>query len=510
VTAWADRLSRAVAALVLALLALRLLEAIPAHSLWQDEWSTLNYSFAPTSWAERLWFLSGPVDAHFPTFYLVTRLLGELLAFSGQGVEWLVRLPLTLLTVGALALAGRWAFPGERSVAAAALAAALPGILLTAGDWTLHAGEGRMYGLMGVLGMAMVLASARGHAGRACACGLALVLLHPFGLLVGLAPALAILARHRLGPSWGGELDRRLVRRTAWASGVTLAVLVLWLQLKFVSHQTGGFGIRRRGGDMAKVLSGLDVRAAVLFALATIAGAVALAFLLRRRSEREPAPTPALRFAVPAAAALCLTLGLGVAVLALLRPGAIVAMPRYVAWIDPPLWTGVAAALAMAADAAARRLGLEQRPRAWAALSVAAALATGGWSLHLLRTVPLGAPWGDGLREAAQHLEVTIRPGDAVTTDTNELFPFFPPYVDGYACRGAPQILPYLSPSLRARMSCQDAKGRVTFGPAVERVLLVREPIPVLTGRAIVLDEFRQVDETRFANTVVEVWERAR
>lgn len=504
--AWADRLSRAVAALVLALLALRLLQAIGAHSLWQDEWSTLNYSLAPTSWAERLWFMSGPVDAHFPTFYVVTRPLAQLFAFAGQRVEWLVRLPFTLLTIAALALAGRWAFPGERSIAGAWVAAALPGILLTAGDWPIHAGEGRMYGFMAVLGVAMLLGAARGRAGSACACGLALVLLHPFGVLIGLAPALAILGGARLGLAERMGLDRRLVRRTAWAVGVTLALVAVWVQLKFISHQTGGFGLKRRGGDMATVLSGLDAREAAAFAIVAAAALAALVAMLRRRSPEEDAP--AFGLAALTAAALCLTLGLGVAFLGLVRPGAVVVAGRYVAWIDPVLVAGAAAGLALAADALARRLDLERRPRAWAALSLAGALVVGGWSLHLLRSVPLGAPWGDGLREAAQLLEAWGRPGDAVTTDTNELFEFFPPYRDGYACRGGPQILPYLSPAVRARMPCQDADGRVTFAPEVRRVFLVREPIPVLEGRTVVLAGFQRESSIRLQNTTVEVYQR--
>jgi hypothetical protein len=506
-----DLLARAVPPLLLALLALRLLQAVPAHSLWQDEWATLELSFAPTSWVERLYFLSGPADAHFPTFYVVTRLLGELLAYAGQSTEALVRLPATLLTLGALFLTGRWALPRERSPSAAWVAAGLVGVLLTAGDWAQHAGEGRMYGLMGALGMAMVLAAARGRAGAACACGLTLAILHPFGALVGFAPALAALAGARLGLAERMGLERHQLRRMGgWALAAFL-VAGLWIQMKFIGHQTGGYGLRRRGGDMATVLSGLSPWAAGLLAAVALAGLAAV-LAARRRTPAEAAPGPGT-FAALTGAALCLTLGLGVAALAVARPGVNVAMPRYVAWINPALWTGAAAGLALLVDAwaaglARLRTGAGARPRLAAVLALGGALLAGAWSFHLLRVVPLGPPWGDGLREAAGYLQTATGPGDAVTTDTRELFRFFPPYTDGYACRRSPQLVPYLTPELRARIPCQDSGGRVTFGPDIRRVFLVREPVPVSEGRTVVLDGFQRAGEVRFANTVVERWGR--
>jgi hypothetical protein len=502
---WPERLARAVAPLLAALLALRTLQAIPAHSLWLDEWATLEGAFAPTSVLERLYTLSGPAAVNFPTFYVLTRLLGGPLAFAGQSLEAQVRLPATLLTLAGLALAVRWAL-AARSPVATWLAAGLVGILLAGGDWALHAGEGRVYALLGTLTLAMVLAAAHGRPGAACACGLGVALLHPFGALVGFAPALGLLVGARLLGRERLGLDARAVRRTAWAAGAVLAVAFLWVQMKFIGHQTGGYGLRRRGGDMGAVLRGLDPLAALLLAAAALAGLL-LAWRAARRGGRGVA-LPRWTLAALTGGALAATLGLGAAALALVRPGVNVAVPRYVAWIDPALYAGAAAGLALLAAPLARRLAA-RAPRLlpWAAL--AGALAAGAWSFHLLRTVPLGPPWGDGLREAARHLEVAVGERDAVVTDMRALFKLFPPHDQGHACPRSPQLVPYLSPALRARLACQGPDGRVTFGPGVERVFLVREPVAVTEGRVVVLDGFEREGEVRFANTTVERYRRA-
>lgn len=505
-TRWADRLSRILALVLLALLSLRLLQAVFAHSLWLDEWATLEGAFAPTSWVERLYTLSGPASVNFPTFYLVTRTIGQVIAFAGQPVETLVRLPATLLTVLALALAARWAFPVGRLATGPWIAAALPGILLTTGDWTQHAGEGRVYGLMSALAVAMVLAAARGRIGPACACGLALAALHPFGTLLGFAPALAVLAGARLGLGERMGIDRRQVRRTAWSAGAVLVLVALWIQVKYVGHQTGGYGLRHRGGDMAVVLSGLDLHAAIPFALVTLAGVVVLVVLLRQRSPQAAALPGA--FAALTGAGLCFTLGLGTAALALVRPGVNVAMPRYVAWVVPALQVGAAAGIGLFLDALARRWLAERSPRLLAGLAVVGAILAGTWSLHLLRTVALGPHWADGLHEAARYLDHAAGPQTAVATDFREIFRLFPPYDEGYPCPRSPQIVPYLSPEVRAQVACQDAAGRVVFGAEVREVLLVREPIPVTEGRTVVLDDFRKTEEIRFANTTVERYRR--
>ncbi len=501
---WPDRLARAVGPLLAVLLALRMLQAIPAHSLWLDEWATLEGAFAPTSWLERLYTLSGPAAVNFPTFYVVTRLLGGPLAFAGQSLEAQVRLPATLLALAGLALAVRWAL-AARSAAASWLAAGLVGILLAAGDWAEHAGEGRVYALVGTLTLAMVLAAARGRPGAACACGLCVSLLHPFGALVGFAPAIAVLLGARLLGRERLGLDARAVRRTAWASGAVLVVTYLWVQMKFIGHQTGGYGLRRRGGDMGAVLRGIDPLAALLFAAVALAGLLLL-WRAARRGTPEGAPSR-WPLAALTGAVLSVTLGLGAAALALVRPGVNVAVPRYVAWINPALYAGAAAGLALLAGPPARRLAA-RIPRLLPWLTLAGALAAGAWSFHLLRTVPLGPPWGDGLREAAQHLEVVAGDGDAVVTDMRALFKLFPPHDLGHACPRSPQLVPYLSPTLRARLACQGPDGRVTFGPGVARVFLVREPIAVTEGRVIVLDGFERRGEVRFARTTVERYER--
>jgi hypothetical protein len=357
---------------------------------------------------------------------------------------------------------------------------------------------------MAALAAAMVLAAARGRVGPACACGLGLAALHPFGLLAGFAPALALLAAARLGLAEAVGVGRREVRRAAWAAGVVLAICLLWIQMKFVGHQTGGYGLKHRGGDMGAVLAGLDVRAVAAFAGVTLAAVVALVIRSRRRGG-----APAETFAALTGAALCLTLGAGAAAMALVRPGVNVAMPRYVAWIVPALWVGAAAGLGLALDALARRLVGEGRARLRTALALAGALVAGAWSLHQLRTVPLGPPWGDGLREAARYLDRAVGPDAAVATDFRELFLLFPPHDAGFRCTRSPQIVPYLSPEVRARVACQDASGRVEFGPEVREVFLVREPIPITAGRTLALDAFRRTSEVRFANAAVERWERA-
>jgi hypothetical protein len=440
---------------------------------------------------------------------VATRLLGELGAFARQEVEWLTRLPFALLTLGALALAGRWAFPSGRSVTAAWVGAALAGILLEAGDWAQHAGEARMYSLMGVLAVAMVLAAARGSVLPACACGLGLVVLHPFGSLIGWAPTLAALGCGRLGLAGRLGLTSRQIRRLGWSALGVFLVVGLWIQLKFIGHQTGGYGLRRRGGDMATVLRGLDLRLVTLFAAVALCGLAAAATAARRvaRAGDVVAPAPGA-YAAAAGAALCLTLGLGVATLAIVRPGVNVAMPRYVSWANPALLAGAVAGLGRGLDVLLRRLGVEARPRLAAGLSLASAAVAGLWSLQLVRTVPLGPTWADGLRETAQHLERVVGQGDAITTDMRELFLFFPPYTDGYACRRSPQLVPYLSPARRALIPCQDRAGRVVFGPEVRPVFLVREPIPVIEGRTVVLEGFGKAGEERIGNVRLERWER--
>ncbi|HYD39239.1 MAG TPA: hypothetical protein VEB43_00290 [Anaeromyxobacter sp.] len=506
-----DRVARAVPYVLLALLALRLVQAVFAHSLWLDEWATLEGAFAPTSWLERLYTLSGPASVNFPTFYLASRTLGGALAYAGQPVEAIVRLPATILTVVALGLAVRWSVGRPRagapaegaSVAGAWLGAALVGILLTAGDWTEHAGEGRAYGPMAALAAAMIVAAARGRVGAACACGLGVVLLHPFGTLVGFAPSLAVLAAARFGLGDSMGLDRRTVRRVAWGAGVVFVLAALWVQMKYIGHQTGGYGLRKRGGDMAAVLAGLDVGAVLLFAGVTVSGGAAL-LVLRRRGALRAAP-PHAPFAALTFAALCGTLGLGAAALAIARPGVNVAMPRYVAWVVPALVVGAAAGAALLVDALAagraRRAGR-------AALALAGALLAGGWSVAQLRTAPLGPTWADGLREAARWVEHATGPESAVATDFREIFQLHPPFDEGYPCARAPQIVPYFSPGVRARMACQDGAGRVAFGPEVREVLFVREPIPVTDGRTVVLDGFERAAELRFGNAAVERWVR--
>lgn len=505
-----DRVARAIPYVLLALLALRLVQAVFAHSLWLDEWATLEGAFAPTSWAERLFTLSGPASVNFPTFYLATRTLGGALGYAGQPVEAIVRLPATILIVLALALAVRWSVgraragaPAERvSLTGPWIGAALVGILLTAGDWTEHAGEGRAYGPMAALAVAMMVAAARGRVGAACACGLGLVVLHPFGTLVGFAPSLAVLAAARLGLGDAMGLDRRTVRRVAWSAGVVFVLAALWIQMKYIGHQTGGYGLRKRGGDMAAVLAGLDLGAVLLFAGVTLAGGAAL-LVLRRRGALGAAP-PQATFAALTFAALCVTLGLGAAALAIARPGVNVAMPRYVAWVVPSLVAGAAAGVALLVDALAAGRGR----RARAAITLAGALVAGGWSTLQLRAAPLGPTWADGLREAARWVEHEAGPQSAVATDFREIFQLHAPFNEGYRCARAPQIVPYLSPAVRARMACQDAAGRVAFGPEVREVLYVREPVPVTDGRAVVLDGFRRAAGLRFGNAAVERWVR--
>lgn len=505
---WTDRLSRAIAAALTTIFALRLLQAIPAHSLWLDEWITLEFAFTPTSWVERLVELSGPAETHFPTFYLVTRWLGELLAFPGQPVEWLVRLPVTLLVIAAVALAVGWAtLPAERSPTAPWIGAAVVGILSSTGGWAGHAGEGRPYVLLGALAVAMAAAAVRGRVVAACVCGLCLVLVHPFGALVGFAPALAVLASPRLGLAERMGVDRRRVRRTAWQAGVVLLLAALWVQIKFVGHQTAGYGLRRRGGDMTAVLAGLDLRVVLPFCAVTAAGVLVLVSLVRRRESAGPGA--AATFAALTAAAASVTLGLGVAALALVRPGMNVAMPRYVAWIVPGLAVGAASGLALFLDALARRLGGGRRERWLAGLGLAGALLAGAWSLQVLRTTPMGPTWADGLREAALYVDRAAGPETAVVTDSRELMKLFPPWDDGYPCPRSPQLVPYLSPAARARVACQGPDGRVVFGPEIREVLRVREPIAVLGERTVVLDGFREAGKLQFGNVTLERYLRS-
>jgi hypothetical protein len=258
---------------------------------------------------------------------------------------------------------------------------------------------------------------------------------------------------------------------------------------------------------MAAVLSGLDLRAIVVFAAVTLAGGAALVASRRRVPRAAP---PRETFAALTAVAMCITLGMGTAALALLRPGVNVAMPRYVAWVVPSLIVAAAAGVGLALDAVAARRRPGPGPGPWDAwVALAGALLLGTWSLHHLRTAPLGPTWGDGLREAARYVEQAAGPGSAVATDFREIFVLHRPFDEGYACSRAPQIIPYLSPAARARVACQDAAGRVSFGPEVHEVLFVREPVPVTEGRTVVLDGFRRAAEIRFGNAAVERWIRA-
>ncbi len=502
---WARRAGRVVVAGLFAMTVVRLVQAMTAHSLWLDEWCTIAFAFKPSrNFFTWFWDLAGAEDASFPTLYALTRLIGPVVAWGEQPVEMVARLPATVLLAGSLGLALYWSVAEERSLTGPWVAATIIGVLLAGDDWIYHASEGRVYGLMGALGVAAVVAAAVRRPVAASLCGLGLVLLHPFGVLIGFAPSCVVLAAIAAGRS-----DRLGVTprqgRTVLAAAALSALAAGWFVVgKYVTHDTG-FGFKRAPGDMQTIIAGLSLPAVAASVAAIVATLVAAAWLARRGAE-----SPRVKPALAVYAAMLLTLGLGVAALLLLRPGAHVSMPRYITWLNPILLTIAVACAGMILDLllGQRAAATVARSRARAGLVIAGVLATGAWSFHLLRTVSLGSSWANGLRETAAYLNAVAGPGTAVAHDSFG-FRFPRSLVEGYPCPQAGQIVPYLSQEVRARMPCPDEAGAVGFGPEVSRAFVVREPIAWVGPRTLVLQGFALSRSTRIVNVTVEQYDRA-
>ncbi len=477
--------------LLYAFVAVRLIQDIDRNSLWVDEAFTLGFAYlsqdVPIRWAPLLprgpvrWIgvLSTAFEPHFPTHYVLTRLISSAFPGEGMAIERFVRLPSVLMLLVPLLAVPAIAAWKRADALGWLLAVVLLAGMVADPAWQEHANEARTYGIMATLGVAMVAALHFGAMGWAAGFGFALMLIHPFGLFVGLAPAAVILARR------GAGLSRRGFRVFLVLSGLVLAVVATWLVLKFglrPPSASAAAGARSAGREVLRAIGPWHVAACLM----TLGGALAM---LRRRQVALPSCMQAY---------LVMTVLLAVfAGLLLLAP--VQAFARYVTWLNPVL---VAVAASCMATAIAGAPG-----GAWVLAVRAAGVAACVLVAVTASRVTFGPVWGNDLRGAARYLNDLPEGPFAVIATSAEALDFPPAYRAGLACFRGGQIVPYLSESLRRHMAC--GRGHVVSPPAdAMRVYLVREPVAWTGGRQVDLLGFAHVGTHAFGAATIEVFDR--
>jgi len=468
-------------------MAVQIVLAACRRDLWTDEFITMSAAYrAARNVVTWLGALSSAYDPHFPTLYVVTRLVSGVL--YGQPIEVFVRLPAVLLTLAALALAVHWAVTDRRG-AGPLLGLALLGALVLDPEWRAHSAEARMYGLMAALGVAIVAAVACGRYMAAAWLGLALVLLHPFGAIVGFVPAAVTLA----GPYVGLDGLRGRRRARVWLLVASLGVFAVaagWSFVKFIAAKSHGFSVQGGSDAAFAALAALNPVAAGAAGLAVLGASVGW----RRRARSDAAHVESVA-SLATYGAILVALAGAVALFVTLKPG-VRPYPRYWDWLNPMLFA-ICAALVVPAVARLRGTIWPSATGACAALVMVVTLA-----------VRFGPEHGTGLRDAAAYLNATVDERAAVASDSFEMFFYPAAYRAGFACWRGGQVVAYLSERVRARMPCQDEAGRVGFAPDVARVFVVREPGAWIGDRRLMLDDFTMADKVVFGRAVVEIYDR--
>lgn len=435
----------------------------------------------PVSMARWAMLLSTDVDPHFPTIYAVTRLLSGALYFEGMPLEYFVRVPLVLLTLSTGGVIIWICLKGRPGTQGALLVSAILLVLVLDPGWCEHSAEARMYGLMPLIGIAMLCAIAHGRLALAAWMGFGLALLHPFGAMFGFAPAAMTLI----------FLQREVPRATRLGILVglvlTAALVVTWILFKFILKSSSGYTAGGSSSDIWKVLAGLNAYAVgSAWGLAT---ACVLAF--RKR------PGPELRTAL---------LFLGILLSALVFVGLLLVLKpttppyeRYVRWANPVLFVmSIICGLMLAQRAVPRALRIAGLP-----LTLVASIA----AVTVTQAASFGPRWGNALREAALYLNAVADDTSIVTHDTFEIFDLPPWFRAGFRCFRAGQSVAYLSPSVRARMPCQRGND-VTIPDGVQQVYLIREPIAWAGPRQLHLEAFDKTATMPFSNAAIDVYRR--
>ena len=470
----------------------RLIQDIGLNGLWTDEFFTISFAYlsqdVPIRWAPLLpegpirWIgvLSTAFEPQFPTHYVATRVLSSAIYIEGMEIEQFARLPSVIMVLVALLSIPAIAVWRRADAIGWLFVVVLLASLVGDPDWREHANEARAYGAMATFGVAVVAALHFGSLPLAAVLGLALVLLHPFGLFVGLAPSAAILARR------GVDLSRSGFRLFLVLLGFVLAVTLTWLVLKF--------GLKALGSGAAATTrpAGRELLRAInpWAASGSIIGLAGCAARLRVRRMVWP----------PCIVAYCALLGLvGVfAVLLLLAP--VQAFPRYGTWLNSVLFAVAASCFATVLSSTV--------VEPWRAIARAGTLATGVLAAVAAMGNSFGPVWGNDLRGAARYLNALTDGAFAVAHDSAEVLDFPAWYRTGLRCFRGGQIIPYLSEELRRHVLCEDS-GRVPVPEEIERLYIVREPIAWIGTRQLLLEGFTETTTLQFGRAWIEIYDRA-
>lgn len=488
-----QRIASGAVAVAAAFVGLKIWLSVGVNSLWIDEFYTMGWAYVPTHAPTRgphalpigmtrwLLLLSTDVDPHFPTIYGITRVISDAIQFDGIALEHFVRLPLVITIFLVCTLFISTCLKGRPDTQGAFLVSAIMLCLVLDHDWRQHSAEARMYGLMTVTGIAMVCAIQSGRLAMASWLGLALALLHPFGAMLGFAPAMVTLV------VFPRQLSRRGWFTLLGASLLTACLVCAWMIAKFILKSASGYTAGGGSADILKVLSGLNLYAAgAAFALAT-------ACLVVFRKVRETEFRCAFLFL-----AILLSGLISVGLLLALKPTT-PPYERYVRWANPVL-------LAMA-TICVLMLARQVRPTLLRAALVPLTLCASVASVAVARATPFGPPWGNSLREAAQYLNAVADDRSVVTHDTFEIFDLPTRFRTGFRCFRGGQSVAYLSPAVRERMPCQSGND-VAIPADVQQVYLIREPIAWAGPRRIHLDPFDKTATIAFGSAAIDVYRR--
>jgi hypothetical protein len=462
----------------------RVLIAMGENSLWIDEILTMSMAYnSPGGFWHWIYVLNSGENPHFPTLYVFTRGATELVKSPILPLEYFVRLPSFALMVTPILFALVWSLVTPRDTGGVLLALMAMLALVIDPAWREHSAEARMYGIMSAGAVAVVVALYRDRYVAAALCGLAIVSLHPFGLMLGFAPValVLVLPRDRIS-HWTRSI-------LATASIIMLALAGYWTLMKFIWSSSDGFTAVGGSDDIAKVLAGINA-VAFLGACAL----VGLAALYARRRDRSTWPRLAGLTLI-----LLSIMGFVIALL-IMRPTT-PPYPRYATWVNPALLVICSVALITLAETACMSFSA----MGWHA----AAAGLAGLAIYFGAAHTFGPPWGNGLRQAAAYVNSVATGTDVVTHDSYEMVFVAPPYRTGFHCERGGQVIGYLSERLRYRAPCQ-AGEVVAIGPDVERVFLVREPIAWAGPRRIDLEAFRETETLRFDNASVDVFDRVK
>lgn len=500
----------ALAGIVFIILILKLGQTAGSKSLWIDEFATLSDAYRPAGLRRWLDQLSGPDDPHFPTFFVFTRLFSEFFQYPGQPIEDYARLPSILLSSAAL---GGVLFSARdtRRITGPILTLLAIGVLVTDANWRWWVPDGRMYGPMGTLAVAMVVALSSYRITTSCVLGLLVSLLHALGGVVGFVPVMVVgfifPVFNRMGLSV--VLPQSAVKSARIAGSIVAGLVIYWCTRKFILERSQGIGFSGGNDEILRVLRELSISGIVIAIIA-----ISLLYIFMQRYSRlqilDPSDRCQILFLLISVSTLLGTIIITCGTLLLLRPSVAQEGNQYFVWINPTIYMITASCICAVVDmwwVASKKQNNGTRWRSdLPVVLVTLGIAVG--VIVILRSSSFSYQGDTGFRGAAAYLNAVIDQQSAITPDTFEMFDYPNTFRSGYDCGRGGQIIPYLSADARSRTPCQASDGRVWLERSTEHVYVVREPLAWRGNRQIMLDDFDVTGKMTFDQTVVEVYVR--